>query len=71
MKYYRNSKHGLADESKDPTKDYLNDDEFEEIMETPAKSYKDYSGYFNSELHNWVRKMIFKMHHVRKSIFRV
>lgn len=49
----------------------LTDEAFEEIMMTPAKSYKDYSGYFNSELHNWVRKMIFKMHNVRKSLFRV
>lgn len=48
----------------------LTDEAFEEIMKTPVKSYKDYPGYFNSGLHNWVRKMIFKMHNVRKSLFR-
>jgi len=48
----------------------LTDEAFEEIIKTPVKSYKDYPGYFNSSLHNWVRKMIFKIHHVSKSLFK-
>ena len=40
----------------------LSDDEFNNIMISEIKTYKDYNGYYNSVFHLALRKYIFKLH---------
>lgn len=47
----------------------LSDDAFNNLMQLPVKCYKDYKGYFNTARHIMLRKIVFKIHNIRKLIF--
>lgn len=46
----------------------LNDEQFDEIMKSEVKSYRDYDGYYNSKYQLFLRKYIFKTHFFLKSL---
>jgi hypothetical protein len=46
----------------------LSDDDFNNLMQLPVKSYQDYKGYFSSSYHIMLRKFVFKIHSIRKLI---